>query len=190
MDGATGCGSGQGVSRRGGNRCRLPSIGVSTAGPKLRRRRDLLNAAAQRPPAWSVVPPLLPVSSFFSRLRRLFSAAPAANGASYPAVDVAREAEAIRVAELTRTPEPGKRIHSFPVQELDLRLDRDVLGTYRVTASEGAERRYSFTLAYRPDDGDALRTALAEVVHFLEGDRSPTTLPRTELIQGHWYGLR
>ena len=130
------------------------------------------------------------MSSFLSRLRGLLGAASTANGTTYPPVDVAHEVEAIRVAELTRPPEPGKRIHSFPVQELELRLDRDVLGAYRLTASEGAERRYSFTLACAIGDGDTLHAALIDVVTFLEGDRSPTALPHTDLVHGHWYGSR
>jgi hypothetical protein len=92
------------------------------------------------------------------------------------------EAEAERDAGL------GRRIYQFRYRDLDLRLDRDVLGRYRVTASEGPQRRFSFTVLCDQGDYAALRDGFAEITRFLDGERRVRDLPRHDRLQGHYYG--
>lgn len=123
-------------------------------------------------------------------LRRLFGPRSRNGGEPVAAtpVDPAVPVEAIRRAESGATFTPGKRIHRFEAAGLDLRVDYDVTHTYRITASEGTERRYSFSVRAPARDYDALHEALATVLAFLEGDRHPSRLPDTALVKGHYYG--
>ena len=127
------------------------------------------------------------MTSFFQRLRDHFSTS---NGQDIqrPAVNLAAEIEAIRRVEMTIDLDLGKRIHSFRHQGLELRLDRDVLGMYRVTVNEGKERRYSFTIVCPPGDYAALHAGYEEITEFLDGDRHLAKLPRHDRIKGHYYG--
>ena len=127
------------------------------------------------------------MSDFFKRLRDHFSSS---NGQHLPkpSVNLAAEIEAIRHVESTATPDLGKRIHSFRHQGLELRLDRDVLGMYRVTVNEGKERRYSFTIVCPPGDYDALHAGYEEITEFLDSDRHLAKLPRHDRVKGHYYG--
>ena len=58
----------------------------------------------------------------------------------------------IRRAEASEDIDLGKRIHEFRYEELDVRLDRDIAGLYRVTVKQGKERLYSFTVVCPPKD--------------------------------------
>lgn len=129
------------------------------------------------------------MKNLFRSLRR---AVQQTNGTHLPEPerpDLGAEIATIQRAEAATPIEPGKRIHSFPVQELDLRLDRDVLGHYRITAWAGRERQYSFTVACAPGDYDELQRNFEEILHFLEGDRRPADLPDHAGLKGHLYGM-
>ena len=127
------------------------------------------------------------MDNFFKRLRDHFSSS---NGQHIPqpSVNLAAQIEAIQRVEANEELDLGKRIHSFRHGGLELRLDRDVLGMYRVTVNEGKERRYSFTIVCQPGDYDALRAGYEEITGFLDGDRRPATLPRHDRVKGHYYG--
>ncbi len=127
------------------------------------------------------------MNNFFKRLRDHYSTF---NGQDIqrPSVNLTAEIDAIRHVETTTEPDLGKRIHSFRHQGLELRLDRDVLGMYRVTVNEGKERRYSFTIICPPGDYVALHAGYEEITQFLDGDRHLATLPRHDRVKGHYYG--
>ena len=129
------------------------------------------------------------LSNWLHRLRR--RAERSTNGHVRPA-DPAPDPEAVATAVLRAEEEreiaPGKVVHRLNYAGLDLRLDRDMLGDYRVTVNEGAKRLYSFTLRGAAGDADALREAYAEIFRFLEGDRRVADLPRTDHLTGHFYG--
>ncbi|MFQ5569644.1 MAG: hypothetical protein ACE5G0_08205 [Rhodothermales bacterium] len=105
-----------------------------------------------------------------------------------PAVDISTEIEAVRRAEADRDLDPGKRIHGFRYRGLELRLDRDVTGMYRVTVNEGRERRYSFTIVCEQGDYEALHAGYDEITHFLDGDRRVVNMPNHARLKGHYYG--
>ncbi len=127
------------------------------------------------------------MKKFVDRLRRRLRAH--SDGTAAPkALDLDAEIRAIERAETDRAIAPGKRIHAFRYGELDLRLDRDVLGLYRVTVNQGTERRYSFTIVCPPGDYAALRSGYEAIAIFLDGDRRPADLPRTDWLKGHFYG--
>lgn len=105
----------------------------------------------------------------------------------WPAIDINAEVDAIQRTESAAQIDLGKRIHSFVYQGLELRLDRDVLGMYRITVNEGRERRYSFTIVCASGDYDALRSGYNEIIQFLDGDRGLASLPRHERVKGHYY---
>ena len=103
-------------------------------------------------------------------------------------IDLTAEIDRIRRVEAAGEIDLGKRIHCFRHQGLELRLDRDVLGMYRVTVNEGRERRYSFTVVCAPGDYDTLRSGYEEITAFLDGDRHLAKLPRHDRLKGHYYG--
>ena len=131
--------------------------------------------------------PVRALNSFFQRLRDHYSTS---NGQyiERPSINLTAEIDAIRRVETTAKPDLGKRIHSFRHQGLELRLDRDMLGMYRVTVNEGKERRYSFTIVCPPGDYDALRVGYEEITQFLDSDRHLAKLPRHDRVKGHYYG--
>lgn len=111
------------------------------------------------------------------------------NGQAQPeAFNLDAEIRTIERLEATHDVVLGKRIHEFRFQELDVRLDRDVLGLYRVTVNQGTERRYSFTIVCNPGDYDALRSGYEAITAFLDGDRHLADLPNTDWLKGHFYG--
>ena len=93
--------------------------------------------------------------------------------------------KAMQDAEENGPSEPGKVMTQLVYDELTVRIDRDVIGMIRVTASQDNERRYSFSLRCPPAEWGI---ALDEVFGFLASDRSVRTLPRTERLVGHYYG--
>lgn len=127
------------------------------------------------------------MNDFFKRLRDHFSSS---NGQDVqrPSVNLTAEIEAIQRAEAAQELDLGKQIHSFRHQGLELRLDRDVLGMYRVTVNEGRDRRYSFTIVCAPGDYAALHAGYEEITRFLDSDRRLTKLPRHDRLKGHYYG--
>lgn len=128
------------------------------------------------------------MKNFFRSLRQR---ATRTNGSHAPEpvpLDLSAEIEAVRTLEAAGGIEPGKRIHSFSCQELELRLDQDVMGQYRVTAWEGRERRYSFTIRCETGDYTSLRKAFEGIAHFLRSDRHLARLPDDALLKGHFYG--
>jgi hypothetical protein len=131
--------------------------------------------------------PVSALKDFFKRLSKHFSSS---NGQAThpPTVNLAAEIDAIRRIEQAEEIDLGKRIHCFRHQGLELRLDRDVLGWYRVTVSEGKDRRYSFTIVCEPGDYDTLRAGYEEITAFLDGNRHLTDLPRHDRLKGHYYG--
>lgn len=124
--------------------------------------------------------------TFFERLRARFRP-PAPDPTPLP-VDLDAELACIRRAEAEGGMPLGRLIHRFDVDGLDLRLDRDVTGAYRITVGDGQERQYSFSVRCRPRDYDALREAYEEVVRFLRSDRRLIRLPNDDRLKGHYYG--
>ena len=127
------------------------------------------------------------MKDFFKRLSEHFSSH---NGQALerPPVNLEAEIDEIRRIEAAEEIDRGKRIHCFRHQGLELRLDRDVLGLYRVTVNEGKERRYSFTVVCDRGDYETLRAGYEEITAFLDGDRRPANLPRHDRLKGHYYG--
>ncbi len=106
----------------------------------------------------------------------------------WPPVDIEAQIEAIRNIESDEDIGLGRRIHCFACREYELSLDRDIMGTYRVIAYQGKERRYSFTVTCPHKDYEALRNAFEEIVRYLGGDRRLADLPRHERMKGHYFG--
>ena len=127
------------------------------------------------------------MSDFFKRLRAYFFG-PNGEHKPPPALDLAPVIDAIERAENEGSVDPGRRIHTFPYLGFELRLDRDVMGQYRLTVNEGRERRYSFTIVCEPGDYTALRTSYEEITSFLNSDRHLANLPNHERLKGHFYG--
>ena len=129
------------------------------------------------------------MKDFFKRFgKHLFSGDGQAHVPAPSVFNLDAEIEAIRQIEAAGPVDRGKRIHGFIHQGLELRLDRDVLGWYRVTVNEGRERRYSFSIVCDPGDYEALRACYQEITAFLDSDRRPANLPRHERLKGHYYG--
>lgn len=105
-----------------------------------------------------------------------------------PAVNLETEIRMVQHVEGHEKIEPGKRIHEFRYGEVALRLDRDVLGLYRVTVNQGSERLYSFTIVCPSGDYTVLRAGYETITAFLDGNRHPTQLPNTDWLKGHYYG--
>ncbi|HBX64679.1 MAG TPA: hypothetical protein DEG32_00410, partial [Balneolaceae bacterium] len=61
--------------------------------------------------------------------------------------------------EATNVIEPGRKIHSFHYDLLEIRTDRDITGHYRVTVWQGKERLYSFTVFAKQGEYDKLERA-------------------------------
>lgn len=139
------------------------------------------------PPHATLSPTLL--KHLFKRLsERLHNSRNGTSTVPASPIDVEAELSRIQHAEASREIEPGKRIHEFRYEELDVRLDRDVLGLYRVTVNQGRERIYSFTIVCPPKDYDTLRAGYEEIALFLNGERHPANLPNSEWLKGHFYG--
>ena len=105
-----------------------------------------------------------------------------------PIINLTREVEVVQEVESEQEIGLGHPIHSFSYEGLELRLDRDITGQYRVTVNEGRERRYSFTFHSAPHDYEALQAGYEEIIQFLNGTRRITTLPNHERLKGHFYG--
>ncbi|HET6568776.1 MAG TPA: hypothetical protein VFG50_12490 [Rhodothermales bacterium] len=127
------------------------------------------------------------MSSFISRLKR--SIIHTQNGhAPPPPLDLDAEVGRVRQAEASGVIPTGHLIHRFTYTGLDLRLDRDMTGTYRLTVNEGGHRLYSFSVICARNDYLALLKAYEEITRFLAGSRAPADLPRRDGLMGHYYG--
>ena len=105
-----------------------------------------------------------------------------------PAVNLDDELSRIERAEKERVIPTGRLIHQFNFEGLDLRLDRDMTGTYRVTVNEGGHRVYSFDVRCAHQDYPALRDGYGAIIRFLSGPRSLRELPSGEMLKGRYYG--
>jgi hypothetical protein len=132
---------------------------------------------------------LLPVKDLVRRFRKRL-ATTNGNGThpKEPAINLACEVAVVQEVESEQDIGLGRPIHRFSYEGLELRLDRDMTGRYRVTVNEGRERRYSFTLHSAPHDYEALHAGYEEIIQFLDGPRRITTLPDHERLKGHFYG--
>lgn len=92
----------------------------------------------------------------------------------------------MRLAESEGQLESGKALHVVEYDDLVLRIDRDVIGMIRITASQGEDRRFSFSLRCRSEDWEP---ALESVFQFLASERALRDLPDSPLVKGHFYGL-
>ena len=106
----------------------------------------------------------------------------------WPEVDIGTQIEAIKHAEADESIGLGRRIHSFSYHEFELRLDRDITGTYRVIANMGNERRYSFAVKCPHKDYKVLRAAFEEITEYLNSDRRIADLPDNERLKGYFFG--
>ena len=106
----------------------------------------------------------------------------------WPPVNIEAQIEAIQKVEADEDIGLGRRIHCFACREFELSLDRDIMGTYRVIAYQGKERRYSFTVTCPHKDYEALQAAFQEIVRYLSGDRRLADLPQHERMKGHYFG--
>lgn len=125
-----------------------------------------------------------------SHLKKRLGSSNNGNGTHHhpPPIDLATELAAIQQAEADAAIAPGKLIHRFDYDGLELRLDRDVMGQYRITVNQGELRRYSFSVMSLPKDYDVLARCYDEIIDFLGGSRSLRDLPRHEHLRGHYYG--
>lgn len=142
----------------------------------------LRKAGADSPPQGTTL------KNFFRNLHQFVKGTNGTHAAEPEPLDLDAEVEVVRAAEAAEGIEPGKRIHSFVCEGLELRLDQDVVGQYRVTAWEGRERRYSFTVHCEAGNYAALRRGFEEIAHFLQSDRRLAHLPDDTLLKGHFYG--
>jgi hypothetical protein len=108
--------------------------------------------------------------------------------AAPPAFDLNTELALIEQAEAGRVIPTGRLIHQFAHDGLDLRLDRDMTGMYRVTVNEGGHRLYSFTVVCPHEDYRTLRSGYEEIIRFLSGSRTLRELPNHDHVRGHYYG--
>lgn len=123
----------------------------------------------------------------FSWLRTFF--APTANGTmTGPTISVAAQIDIIRSIETNQTIPTGQRIHGFNYANLEMRLDRDVMGTYRLTVNQGRDKQFSFSINCAKGDYEKLSRGLEEVIRFLDGERSFRNLPNHDLVKGYYYG--
>jgi hypothetical protein len=106
----------------------------------------------------------------------------------WPLVNIEAQIEAIRKIEADEDIGLGRRIHCFACREFELSLDRDIMGTYRVIAYQGKERRYSFSVTCPHKDYEALQAAFEEIVQYLSGDHRLADLPNNEGMKGHYFG--
>lgn len=126
-----------------------------------------------------------------SKLKKSLGLSTNGNGHSAyppPQIDLATELAAIREAEASASIAPGKLIHRFDYDGLELRLDRDVMGQYRITVNQGELRRYSFSVMSPEPDYEVLARCYDEIIGFLAGSRALRDLPRHEHLRGHYYG--
>jgi hypothetical protein len=105
-----------------------------------------------------------------------------------PAMWIEDQLAAVRYAEAAGAVLPGKRITSSLYRHLDLRLDKDMTGMYRIGVYEGRERRYSFIVRTPAGDYDGLKSAYQVVLGFLDGDRRIASLPDLPGIKGFYFG--
>lgn len=105
-----------------------------------------------------------------------------------PACDLDAELARIEQAEASRVIPTGRLIHAFVYDGLDVRLDRDMTGTYRVTVHEGGHRLYSFTIVCQQGDYRTLRSGYDEIIRFLSSSRALRDLPNLDHVRGHYYG--
>ncbi len=126
--------------------------------------------------------------SAYQRFRSLFGRAGRNGTPSGPVVDIPAQIEVIKLIETGHSIPTGQRIHRFNYANLELRLDRDVTGNYRVTANEGTEKRYSFSIKCEQGDYPTLQRGLEEVAAFLAGERGIRNLPDHDLVKGYFYG--
>jgi len=124
----------------------------------------------------------------FSRLRSLFTQTNTNGTAKGPQINIAAQIETIRSIEFSQTIPTGQRIHGFSYANLLMRLDRDVMGIYRITVNQGSEKRFSFSINCEKGDYEKLGRGLEEVIRFLDGKRSIRSLPNHELVRGYYYG--
>ena len=109
-------------------------------------------------------------------------------GENWPPLNIEAQIAIIKSIEAEQDIGLGKRIHQFSFREFELRLDRDVTGTYRLIANEGNERKYSFSIRCTRGNYQALMTSFQEIIAYLSGDRRIADLPSHELLKGHYYG--
>lgn len=105
----------------------------------------------------------------------------------WPVVDLDAQIKTIRSVEDETEVELGKKIHQFDYHEFELRLDRDVTGTYRICANQGPERRFSFSVKTPHRDYKGLRDALELITEFLNGERRIAQLPNNDIVKGHFF---
>ena len=105
-----------------------------------------------------------------------------------PSVNLNVHIDAIKKHEAERGSELGRLINGFEYGDFTLRLDRDVMGMYRVAVYSGQDRWYSFSLRCPQGDYDALREAFQEIMDFLSGDRRLSGMPDHEKLKGHYFG--
>lgn len=119
--------------------------------------------------------------------KQLFSSDDSPTAESSHDVDISAVIAEVKANELEDIP-TGRRIHTLEHGSLEIRLDRDITGHYRVTVYEGADRRYSFTVFAKEGEYPILEKAYGEIIDFLEGDRHLSEIPDKEFIKGFYYG--
>lgn len=105
-----------------------------------------------------------------------------------PEIDIPAQIERIRGIEKEAGPDLGRLIHACEYGDFVLRLDRDVTGMYRVMATVGQERWYSFSVRSGHKDYAALGRAYEEIIAFLGGERRRADMPDHEKLKGHYFG--
>ncbi len=93
----------------------------------------------------------------------------------------------IKKAEADKNIEPGRLIYKFVHKDLDLQIDIEITGTYRMVALIGTEKRYSFSIRCLKGEYGLLQSGLEESLYFLNGNRQLLNLPKTRLVKGHFF---
>jgi len=127
------------------------------------------------------------MKKFFKDLKKLFQP-PKSIEPEKQTIDIDKQVEAVKKIEANEVIEVGRRIHYFSFLELELQLDRDITGMYRLVANEGENRRFSFSIRCEHKDYETLRKAFVEIIKFLNSDRRIVNLPKFDYLKGHYYG--
>ena len=121
----------------------------------------------------------------FELLKNLFSSEPQSTKEE---VNIPAIVDQVKQNESKENIPLGRRIHSFSFRELDLFLDRDITKTYRVTAYQGRERMYSFSIFAKQGNYDILEEGYTRIINYLDGERKVSDLPADKTIKGFFYG--
>ena len=127
------------------------------------------------------------MKKFLNRLKNSITK-PNVHEPEWPPFDINKQIEKIKQTETVQKIPLGQRIISLQYKYLELSLDREITGTYRLIVYEGKDRRFSFSICCNYKDYEALSKSFEEIIQFLDGDRRIKNLPNHENLKGHYFG--